>query len=56
MNKAYDIAYVSTKQKEGYDIMARSSSIKEGDRVLVKIVIFDGKYNISDRWEEDVLW
>ena len=23
------------------------------DRVMVKIVVFDGKHNIADKWEED---
>ena len=59
MKKAYEIATSSAsqarrKQKEGYDIKSRGSSIKEGDRVLVKIVAFDGKHKISDRWEEDI--
>ena len=59
MKKAYEIATSSAaqarvKQKAGYDIKARGSTIKEGDRVLVKIVAFDGKHKISDRWEDDI--
>ena len=59
MKRAYEIAtsaaaQARTKQKEGYDVKARGSNIKEGDRVLVKIVVFDGKHKISDRWEEDI--
>jgi len=30
------------RQKEGYDIGIRGASIKPGDRVLVKVVSFDG--------------
>lgn len=41
------------KQKEGYDQRVRGSEIRAGDRVLVKIVSFDGKHKISDKWEEE---
>ena len=27
--------------------------IRTGDRVLAKIVSFDGKHNISDKWEDE---
>ena len=27
--------------------------LKEGDKVLVKVVAFDGKHKIADRWEEE---
>lgn len=27
--------------------------MKIGDRVLVKIVVFEGKYKLVDRWELD---
>ncbi|KAL3841535.1 hypothetical protein ACJMK2_019662 [Sinanodonta woodiana] len=30
---------------------ARAATLQPGDRVLVKIVAFDGKHKISDRWE-----
>ncbi|XP_062600140.1 uncharacterized protein LOC134261723 [Saccostrea cucullata] len=59
MKKAYEIATSSAtaarfKQKEVYDMKTRGNNIKEGDRVLVKIVSFDGKHKIADRWEEDI--
>lgn len=41
------------KQKEGYDQRVRGAEIRAGDRVLVKIVSFDGKHKISDKWEEE---
>lgn len=41
------------KQKEGYDQRIRGAEIRTGDRVLVKIVSFDGKRKISDKWEEE---
>lgn len=41
------------KQKEGYDQRVRGAEIRAGDRVLVKIVSFDGKQKISDKWEEE---
>ena len=50
---AKDIANRSRrKQKEGYDLRARGARIDVGDRVLVKILVFDGKHKITDRWEE----
>ena len=42
-----------TKQKEGYDLRTRGAIIESGDRVLVRIVAFDNKHKISDRWEND---
>jgi hypothetical protein len=41
------------KQKEGCDIRIRGAVIKPGDRVLVKVVSFDGKHKLADRWEQD---
>jgi hypothetical protein len=41
------------KQKEGYDIRIRGPAIKPGDRVLLKVVSFDGKHKLADRWEQD---
>jgi transposase InsO family protein len=42
-----------TKQKEGYDLRTRGAIIESGDRILVRIVAFDNKHKISDRWEND---
>ena len=42
------------KQKEQFDKRAKASKIVVGDRVLVKILAFDGKHKISDKFEEDV--
>jgi hypothetical protein len=39
------------KQKEGYDLRTRGAIIEPVDRVLVRIVAFDNKHKISDRWE-----
>ena len=41
------------KQKEGYGIRIRDAAIKPGDRVLVKVVSFDGKHKLADRREHD---
>lgn len=59
MKKAYELASTAAaqardKQKDYYDLKARECNIREGDRVLVKIVSFEGKHKIADRWEEDV--
>ena len=42
------------KQKRTYDLKARGADVEVGDRVLVKIVAFDGKHKLADKWEEDV--
>jgi translation initiation factor IF-1 len=36
-----------------YDIRIRGAAIKPGDRVLVKVVSFDGKHKLAYRWEQD---
>jgi hypothetical protein len=55
---SYELASTKTKlaqqrQKEGYDLRCRGAVVEYGDRVLVKIVAFDGKHKISDRWENE---
>ena len=42
------------KQKEQFDKRAKASKIMVGDKVLVKILAFDGKHKIADRFEEDI--
>ncbi|MCM8885689.1 MAG: DDE-type integrase/transposase/recombinase, partial [Candidatus Thiodiazotropha sp.] len=39
--------------KKRYDMTARSSVLKPGDRVLVKNVSIRGKCKLADRWEQD---
>jgi hypothetical protein len=34
-------------------LKVRGVSVQPGDRVLVKIVAFEGKHKIADRWEEE---
>ena len=41
------------KQGKYYDMKVHGAALEEGDRVLVKVVAFDGKHKIADRWEED---
>ena len=58
LEQAYEIATKTSqeakrKQKEGYDIRTRGGTIKKGDRVLVRIVAFDGKHKLADKWEEE---
>ena len=40
------------KQKTQYDLKARGAVIQPGDRVLLKIVKYDGKHKLADKWEE----
>ncbi|KAK3085220.1 hypothetical protein FSP39_000156 [Pinctada imbricata] len=59
MKYAYDIAQRNTKKaqekhKTHYDKRVNASSIEVGDRVLVKIVKFDGRHKLQNKWEEDI--
>ena len=38
-------------QKDGYNLKIRGGTIPPGYRVLVKIVAFDWKYKLADKWE-----
>lgn len=40
------------KQKYNYDSKIRGVSLKEGDRVLVRVVKFNERHKIHDRWED----
>jgi transposase InsO family protein len=56
--KSYELATSASRtakdrQKRGYDTKVRGACVQSGDRVLVRIVAFDGKHKIADRWEED---
>lgn len=42
------------KRKEIYDRKVRGSSVQEGDRVLVKKLVHDGKHKLADKWEDDI--
>ncbi|XP_060594144.1 uncharacterized protein LOC132748508 [Ruditapes philippinarum] len=42
------------KQKEQYDIKAKAARINIGDTVLVKILRYEGKHKIADKFEEEV--
>lgn len=58
LEQSYNLAKKSIqisqeKQKKNYDIKARGAVIQLGDKVLVKIVAFDGPHKLSDKWEED---
>ncbi|XP_033744324.1 uncharacterized protein LOC117330212 [Pecten maximus] len=58
LKNAYDSArrFTSTAaehQKRNYDRKARAVALQDGDRVLVRIMAFEGKHKISDKWEDD---
>ena len=42
------------KMKTVYDRRARAPKINEGNNVLVKILKFEGKHKIEDRYEDDI--
>lgn len=52
VNKVVEQARI--KMKTGYDKKARSAKISIGDKVLVKILKFEGKHKIEDKYEETI--
>ena len=57
LQEAYKLAETAYKnsqvrQKCHYDTRVRGVTLTEGDRVLVRVVSFDGKHKIQDRWED----
>ncbi|XP_060568065.1 zinc finger protein 652-B-like [Ruditapes philippinarum] len=42
------------KQKKYFDKKAKAATISVGDKVLVKILKFDGKHKIADKFEEEL--
>ncbi|XP_033729924.1 uncharacterized protein LOC117319196 [Pecten maximus] len=42
------------RQKTGYDVRIRGAFVRDGDRVLVKTVAFEGKHKLADKWEEEI--
>ncbi|XP_041366972.1 uncharacterized protein LOC121381693 [Gigantopelta aegis] len=43
-----------SRQKKYYDHKARAAILSIADRVLVKVVAFDGRHKLADKWEDDV--
>ena len=41
------------KQKKQYDRKARSAVLQPGDLVLVRLLAFQGKHKLSNRWEKE---
>ena len=41
------------RQKCLYDLKIRGANLQPGDRVLVRILAFEGKHKLSNRWHED---
>lgn len=59
LQKSFEIVKKSAdgarqKQKENFDKSARASNLEIGDKVLVKILAFEGKHKIADKFEEDI--
>ncbi|XP_078312843.1 uncharacterized protein LOC144619278 [Crassostrea virginica] len=58
LQKAYDLAskaakQAQEKQKSYYDLKVRGNNIEVGDRVMVKVLAFEGKHKLANKWEED---
>ena len=58
LNKAYELASANSKtaqkrQKGKCDEKSGGAVVESGDRVSVKIVAYDGKHKIGDRWEDE---
>ena len=59
LQHSYDLARKMTRksqerQKHNYDTKVKGATLQHYDRVLVKIVAFDGRHKIADKWEEDI--
>ncbi len=59
LRQSYKLAHKAAndtrkRQKKYYDTKARCYFVHTGDRVLVRVVAFDGKHKLSNKWEEDV--
>ncbi|XP_067670212.1 uncharacterized protein [Haliotis asinina] len=59
LTQAYDIASIAARKSQSrnknlYDQKARAAILEKGDRVLVKVVAFDGKHKLADKWEQDI--
>ena len=59
IKKAYNLASESARksqvrQKQNYDIRARAAVLEAGDRVLVKILAFEGRHKLANKWEDGV--
>ena len=52
VNKVVEQARI--KMKTGYDKKAKSAKISVGDKVLVKILKFEGKHKIEDKYEDTI--
>ncbi|XP_052098324.1 uncharacterized protein LOC127733081 [Mytilus californianus] len=58
LKKSYQLASSAAeksqgKQKQAYDIRVKGAILHKDDRVLVKILAFDGTHKLQDKWEED---
>ena len=58
LRKSYELASEAIRksqerQKDNYDLKSRGVVLEVGDRVLVKVVAFDGRHKLADKWEED---
>jgi len=58
LQQAYELAsekasQAQARQKKHYDQKARAAVLGIGDRVLVKVVAFDGRHKLADKWEND---
>ena len=59
MKEAQDIVQkvsdkARVKMKEGYDRKAKSTRINVGNKVLVRILKYDGKHKIEDKYEDTI--
>lgn len=46
-----NIQDAQARQKWNYDVKIKSSVLKPDDLVLVKIIAFDDRHKLTDKWE-----
>ena len=59
ISEAFDIVHKNAdkarnKQKKYFDLKARAAKLAIGDRVLIKILVHEGKHKLSDKWADEV--
>ena len=59
LTKSYELVSSKSKssqlhQKKHYDKRVHEGVVQPGDHVLVKVVAWEGKHKIADRWEDEL--
>jgi hypothetical protein len=58
LRKSYQLASEAIsksqeRQKDNYDLKSRGVVLEVADRILLRVVAFDGRHKLAEKWEED---